>query len=330
MDSPAALPIRSSSGRPRGTFGDYLRLGRLDHSTKHFFIVPGFALAYLLRGAHTSSLFTDTLLGLVAAICIASANYVINEYLDRDFDRYHPTKSQRRAVQCELRGAIVWLEWLFFAGLGFSLALTVSSTLFVVMCVFALQGLVYNVPPVRAKDKTYLDVISESVNNALRLIIGWVIVDPFTLPPSSVILSCWFGGAFLMGAKRYSEYRDVTASHGRELLVRYRASFAGYTEISLLTSCFVYGLLSTFFLAIFLIKYRVEYLLLMPVVVFLFGYYLALSAQPNSAAQHPETLIHDKKLLLIVFLFVILFLVTTFVDIPVLSMFAEQRYIMLQ
>jgi 4-hydroxybenzoate polyprenyltransferase len=203
-------------------------------------------------------------------------------------------------------------------------------TLFVTGCIFALQGIFYNVPPLRTKEKAYLDVISESINNPLRLTLGWAMVDPTTLPPSSIILAYWCGGAFLMAAKRYSEYREIVASHGAELLVRYRASFAGYSEVSLNISCFVYGLLSTFFLAIFLIKYRVEYLLCVPAVVALFGYYLALSTQAASSAQNPEKLFKERKLLALVGILVGLFVLATYVDMPALSVFSGQRYITLQ
>jgi len=324
------MNVSEQSTLPTGTLRDYLALARFDHSTKHIFIVPGIVLVCLLRGIPAHLPVVEIILGLITAICIASANYVINEYLDREFDKHHPTKSSRRAVQRDLRGSLVKLEWVAFTVVGLGCAWLGSKTLFFTACIFALQGIVYNVQPLRSKNLPYADVISESINNPLRLTIGWVMIDPTTLPPSSVILAYWFGGAFLMAAKRYSEYREIVGSHGAELLIRYRASFAGYSEVSLNISCFVYGLLSTFFLAIFLIKYRVEYLLLVPVIVALFGYYLALSTRPASSAQSPEKLFREHKLLALVALLAILFVVTSYVDMPLLDVFYGQQYITLK
>ena len=41
-------------GKMHGNVAAYIAIARLDHSTKHIFIVPGMILAYLLRGIHTN------------------------------------------------------------------------------------------------------------------------------------------------------------------------------------------------------------------------------------------------------------------------------------
>lgn len=312
-----------------GRFSDYVSLARLDHGAKHIFIVPGMVIASLLRGVDGHTVIRSSTLGFLTAICIASANYVINEWLDRDFDRHHPSKSARAAVQRDLSRPIVIGEWLGLLAAGLACAWLVSDLMLGVASLFALQGILYNVPPLRTKDKAYFDVVSESINNPLRLMIGWAIIDSATLPPISIILTYWCGGAFLMAAKRLSEYREIVISCGRDLLVRYRASFRGYDESALHISCFTYGLLSVFFLGVFLIKYRIEYLLVMPIIILLFSQYLSLAMQSGSSAQSPEKLYHERGLMLSLTALVTVFIGATFIDIPWLSVLLDQHFIRL-
>ena len=319
----------NAAGSGRAQLSDYLRLARLDHVTKHVFVLPGIALALTLRGVKNTNLPLEILLGCICVVCIASGNYVINEWLDRDFDRHHPTKSARVSVQTPLNPWLVYTLWIALVVGGVTAAALASRAMLIVACLFALQGVIYNVPPIRSKDRAVLDVLSEAVNNPFRLLIGWAMVDATTLPPGSIILAYWLGGAFLMAAKRLSEYREITASHGKDLLVRYRRSFRTYTETRLLVSCFAYAMIATALFSVFMIKYRVEYLLVLPFLVLLFCVYLSLSMKPRSVAQAPEKLFKDPRLMVTAGLFVAAVLVLTVVKIPGLAQFTEEHYIVI-
>lgn len=146
------------------------------------------------------------------------------------------------------------------------------------------------------------------------------------MPPVSLLLAYWTGGAFLMGSKRLSEYRDITAAVGLETLTRYRKSFAGYTAESLVVSCLVYAMLSSFFLGVFLIKYRVEYVLAFPFIAGLFGCYLWLSMLPDSIAQRPERMFRSRRLMATLGVTVSVLLVLSFLDLAGLSTLTNRSF----
>ena len=312
---------------PDGRFHDYLRLARFDHVTKHVFIVPGIVLALLLRPEVTRFEIGGVILGFLAAVALASANYVINEWLDRDFDRFHPEKSRRAAVQKTLSARIVYAEYAALVLTGLALAWSLNSTFFAVAVLFLLSGITYNVAPLRTKDLLFVDVLTESINNPLRLALGWAMVDPSSLPPLSVLLSYWFGGAFLMNAKRLAEFRDIVAEQGQDLLGRYRRSFRFYTERRLLVASLLYALFSIFFLAVFLIKYRIEYVIVFPALSFLFAEYLILALKTNSVARRPEHLFKARRMMVIVAITVGLFVIASAVDMPALERLTAQQYV---
>ena len=67
------------------------------------------------------------------------------------------------------------------ACLGLGLAGEVGPLFFATSLLFWLSGVVYNVRPLRTKDLPYLDVLSESFNNPLRLMLGWAMLEEATL-----------------------------------------------------------------------------------------------------------------------------------------------------
>ena len=298
----------------------YIKIMRIDHWIKQFFIFPGLILALMLtknidEGLFSITLIYRTIIGFFSTCFIASANYVINEWLDAEFDKYHPIKKHRAVVQEDVQGKYVYLIYAILTILGFVLAILISKPFFLTELWLWVMGILYNVKPFRTKDIFILDVLSESINNAIRLLIGWFIVLDNFLPPISIVIGYWFVGAYLMDVKRYSEYRMI---NDKSLASLYRKSFAKYSENKLLCLAFFYAMTAMFFVGVFLVKYRVEFVLLIPFLILLFVYYLNMSFKKDSAAQAPEKLYKEKGLMIIVFVIAILFLILTKVNIPIL------------
>ena len=65
--------------------------------------------------------------------------------------------------------------------------------------------------PFRAKDLIFFDVIVESINNPIRMFIGWFAIVDNALIPLSLVLFYWFLGAFMMNAKRLSEWKKFSS-----------------------------------------------------------------------------------------------------------------------
>ena len=293
---------------------------RVDHWFKNLFVLPGIILAILLTGKEINFLNFIHLCQNFLSIClIASANYLINEYLDAPYDRFHPVKKNRASVKKKVKFVNVISLYLFLTLLSFTISIKSELNFLVFLTLFLFLGILYNVKPFRLKDRSYLDILSESLNNPVRLLLGWSAVESNFLPPSSILLSYWMGGAFLMTIKRLAELRSVK----KTILIKYRITFKYYTEKKLLLKSFFYALVSCFFLGVFLIKYRVEYIMLFPIVALLFTYYLNLGLKKTSIVQTPEKLFQSKTLLIIVLSLVLSFVLFTVVDINFLNILLE-------
>jgi len=312
------MEIKAKAG-----FRDYLAMMRPDYWIKHIFIIPGIVFGLLLGASDAHIVPIEIALGFILAALLSSANYVINEWLDAHFDAHHPSKSQRPAVIKQVSPAIVIALYFVLAGSGILLATFLSTGVTIVALVFLLSGLTYNIAPIRTKDKAYLDVAMEAINNPIRLTLGWLLVDHSTLPPASLVFVYWAAGGFLMSVKRLAEYRSISSSSGINALHLYRASFRHYSENALLIQSFLYAQLSSFFLAVFLIKYRIEYLLSLPLFALLFAVYFWIGLQPHSSAQAPERLMSEKTLVAIVIALILLLALLTWFNIPALAVFSK-------
>jgi 4-hydroxybenzoate polyprenyltransferase len=304
-------------------------MARPDHWLKHVFVLPGVVLAFISQPAALDLVAARFVVGMVSACLAASANYVINEWLDAETDRHHPSKSTRPAVAKRLAPWVVGIEYAALVAVSLGAAAAVSRLFVYCTIAFLASGLAYNVAPLRTKDRAFVDVLSEALNNPIRLTLGWAMVSPSTLPPSSLLLGYWMGGAFLMAVKRLAEHRLAVASGTLADLASYRRSFGVYTDGRLLISTFLYAQLSAFFLAVFLVKYRIEFLLSMPFFAALFAAYLHVGLKPDSTAQRPERLFRERGLILVGLLLVAMLALLTWIDLPILDRLTDPHYLRL-
>ena len=304
-----------TGGRP--TLRGHIAIARIDHWFKNVFVIPGIIAAIGVDPSHVSPhLVQRIVLGLLSVCLVASSNYVVNEVLDAPTDRAHPVKFARPVPSGAVNIPLAYVQWvaLMVVGVwaGYGISLNFAITVFVLW----VMGCIYNIPPVRSKDLAYVDVLSEAVNNPLRLLAGWFLVGTASVAPASLLLSYWMIGCYFMAMKRHAEYRDI-GDPARA--AAYRKSFAHYTEERLLVSIMFYGSAAMLFLGAFIMRYRLELILSFPLIALVMAIYLLLSFKPNSAVQRPEGLYREPRLMAAVLVCSLAIAVLMIVDIPALG-----------
>ena len=298
---------------------DYIRIARPDHWFKNVFVLPGIFLGLLVNRSEPGlSELLMIFYGLLIVCLTASSNYVINEIMDAETDKHHPKKKHRPIPSGRVKKSLAFLVWIGLLCLSIFLASTVNQKFLIITIIFILQGVFYNIPPIRTKDLPYLDVITESVNNPIRLLLGWFLVITATLPTLSLVLAYWMIGAFFMGSKRYAEFVMINDRHRA---TAYRRSFRYYSKNKLLISMFYYACLFSFFMGIFLIRYRVELIFAIPNIALVVAYYLRMSLLPNSPVQTPELLYKNRLFVGILFSCLAVIVLFFFVDVPFIREF---------
>jgi 4-hydroxybenzoate polyprenyltransferase len=294
----------------------YVQIARADHWFKNSFMILGTVLALFYEPALFAweSLWPFAL-ALASACLIASSNYVLNEILDGPTDRLHPLKRNRPVPSGRVHLPFAYLEWLLLGLAGLLVALLVNRLLALSGLALWIMGMVYNVPPVRAKEWAYIDVLAESANNAIRLLLGWFSLVTSTLPPLSLVFAYWMLGAFFMATKRFAEYRRIG---DRAVAAAYRRSFAHYTEERLLVSIVFYATACALFTGIFIVRYHLELILFVPFGAGVFAYYLRIGLQPDSPVQQPEKLYLQRGFFTYMLVSVAVFIALMFTSIPLL------------
>jgi 4-hydroxybenzoate polyprenyltransferase len=226
-----------------------LELLRMNYWYRNITVIIGIVFAiFIFNLSLSQSILINSIIITLLACLISSASYSLNAITDIDFDKKHPIKSQRPlpSKRIKIKDAVavtffLLIISLLFSYLFFSLETTAYLFLLFVAAIF------YNIKPIRLKDIPYVDVLSESINNPIRFLIGWsILTDKF--PGILILLLVWFSAGFLMTKKRLGELIEL-----KQKSVRYRKVFKYYSKKSLEIAMSIYLLISLMLIGVILL-----------------------------------------------------------------------------
>jgi len=295
----------------------YLRALRLERWPRSLAIFLGTAVfVFLNRNDAAAFSIGEIAWRLSAAFLltwgISTANYVLNEIVDRPFDVHHPTKRLRPLVSGEIKqGPFAVIGLLLSAACLGTGAVLFDRTFLLSLLSLLVAGVIYNVRPIRAKDIPFLDSVSESVNNPIRFMIGWsALAVTGELPPLSVLLCWWAFGNFLMIAKRLSEFRFLKDKAGE-----YRVSHRKYTRTSLVAGMTISTVICLLAFLYFAWSRRLQsFYAIAPFLLFFFGLIFRKTLREAEIMEEPEKLFVQPKYALYAIFLVVLFVLAFLKD----------------
>ncbi len=161
-----------------------------------------------------------------------------------------------------------------------------------------------------------MDVLSEAINNPIRMLAGWFIVTSVTVAPASLLLSYWMIGCYFMALKRFAEFRNIGDA---TRATAYRKSFRYFTGERLLVSVMFYASSAMLFFGAFCMRYRLEMILAFPAIALVMALYLHVAMKDDSAAQNPEKLYREPALMASVVGAALLLVLLLSVDLPIMQ-----------
>lgn len=191
------------------------RLLRPAHWIKNGFVAAPFLLT---PGAWSWSTAVSVALGIVAFSLLASAVYVLNDYMDRDADRRHPVKRMRPIASGTIRPATAAILGGAVAAAGLGLALYLGTGFAALAVAYLLLNLAYCL---RLKQVAIVDVLIVAFGFILRVEAGAVLAG--VQATAWIVIMTGLLALFIALAKRRD---DLVMEIGRD----HRGSLEGYTK----------------------------------------------------------------------------------------------------
>jgi 4-hydroxybenzoate polyprenyltransferase len=288
MESQAINP--TTSFKP----GVLLHLMRPRQWTKNFI-----AYAPALFSGHLFQ--TDVIIHVslcVVALClVSSAVYILNDILDREADRKHPTKCLRPLAAGTVSVQTAQIVAALALILSFALAYIIRPALALVFCAYLILQIAYSF---KLKKRIILDVFCIACGFVLRALAGGA--------AAHVPLSAWFllctslGALFLALEKRRQEFRALgaeAASH-RAVLGKYSLDLLDRMEAVIVPT-----LVTAYAFYSFQSSYGQWMMITVPMVLYGILRYQVLSVRDTTTGSPEEVLLKDRPIQYTIVLWVV-------------------------
>lgn len=197
-------------------FSAWLKLLRPTHWIKNFLVfIP---LVFSLNAFQTSYIW-HSILAFISFSLVASSVYIINDYVDIERDRKHPTKKNRPLASGKISKAAAILTLCILLAISLTIGWTLQIKFLVVLLVYFLLNVGYSI---QLKHIVIIDLLIVAVCYVLRVYAGAKAID---VPTTSWLLFItFFIALFVISGKRYSELA-TQGSTSRPVLASYTSEF---------------------------------------------------------------------------------------------------------
>ena len=236
-DTPKVEQAPDPDRKPMGTVRGVLKTMRPRQWVKNVLV---FAAPFVNGGLFGLPVLVDCLIAFVAFSLAASGVYLVNDALDVEADRAHPTKCRRPIAAGVVPVPLAYaVAAVLFAG-AIALSLLTTWQLVVVLGVYVLVQLAYCL---WLKHQPVIDICIVGSGFLMRAIAGGVATQ---IPLSEwFLLVAGFGSLFMVAGKRYAEMMlaERTGAKIRKSLESYSASYLRFVwSLSATVMIMTYGL----------------------------------------------------------------------------------------
>ena len=276
----------------------YIKEMRVHHYIKNLLIFVPLACSGKLFNFEKISI---TVFAFLSFCFISSAIYIINDIQDIEKDKKHPVKCNRPIAKgiITVKSAIICVMFLILSSIAFNiLCKSLFSSLLLTLYFLINLGYSFGL-----KNIPLLDIIILVTGFLIRVLYGAIVTN---INISNWLYLVVISVSFYLGlGKRRNELNKYNGEKTRNVIQKYSLNFLNHNMYMCMTLIFVFYALWTVDEVTMITYHNAPLIWTVPVVILIFMKY-SLTIEGDSEGDPVEVLIHDKVLIILCILYLLL------------------------